>query len=310
MFSGVNEDFLNWFNGEVRLLSGLTAQSVISDPNLCALKTDRSVNRKHVFPGQVIKLQAANSRLPASRVVELAHVIVTERTPFNLKDVYIIPAPSEHGDVTSSFYLVKRATFDPWLSELARANGRVHDFGILDEGHNRFLPTRLLLEFNGSVDQVRNWKQFLASMTVLLMVACSLTYAHILMRYSAAEDVLARTLELKRSEALEVRKLLDIEHRNRVAVETLTKSKRETPQIVEIWEELTKILPDDTWLTDLSVDGSVIKMTGFARKSAASLVALLETSKLFSEPSFLSPVVRVPGQSGERFEIQFRLRAE
>jgi general secretion pathway protein L len=130
------------------------------------------------------------------------------------------------------------------------------------------------------------------------------------MRYSAAEDVLAHTLELKRSEALGVRKLLDIEHRNRVAVETLTKSKRETPQIVEIWEELTKILPDDSWLTDLSVDGSVIKMTGFARKSAASLVALLEKSKLFSEPSFLSPVVRVPGQSGERFEIQFRLRAE
>nr|WP_280949768.1 PilN domain-containing protein [Rhizobium sp. CF080] len=47
-------------------------------------------------------------------------------------------------------------------------------------------------------------------------------------------------------------------------------------------QELTQILPDDTWLTDIAIDGDMLTITGFAAESAAALIATLDASELFS----------------------------
>ncbi len=76
--------------------------------------------------------------------------------------------------------------------------------------------------------------------------------------------------------------------------------------LARIMEELTAVLPDSAWVSDLRIDGDVVEFTGFA-KSAASLVAPLENSPLFMQASLTSPVVLDSTEDKERFSIRLRL---
>ena len=67
-------------------------------------------------------------------------------------------------------------------------------------------------------------------------------------------------------------------------------------------KELTIILPDHTWLTYFRKKGEEIELGGIS-KSAISLISILESSALFRDVSFSSPVVK--GRGGEE---TFRIR--
>ena len=67
-------------------------------------------------------------------------------------------------------------------------------------------------------------------------------------------------------------------------------------------KELTVILPDHTWLTYFRKKGEEIELGGIS-KSATSLISILESSALFRDVSFSSPVVK--GRGGEE---TFRIR--
>jgi Tfp pilus assembly protein PilN len=70
-----------------------------------------------------------------------------------------------------------------------------------------------------------------------------------------------------------------------------------------VLRELTEILPNDTWLTTLSLDTKGVELTGQAA-AASALIPLLENSPRLERVEFSSPVTR----SRENKE-QFRIRA-
>jgi general secretion pathway protein L len=76
--------------------------------------------------------------------------------------------------------------------------------------------------------------------------------------------------------------------------------------LARIMEELTAVLPDSAWVSDLRIDGDVVEFAGFA-KSAASLVAPLENSPLFMQASLTSPVVLDSSEDKERFSMRLRV---
>ena len=68
-------------------------------------------------------------------------------------------------------------------------------------------------------------------------------------------------------------------------------------------DALSKLLPDDTFLTDLSVDAARVRITGVSAR-AAELVPLLERSGQFSNATFYAPTTRMQGQATDRFSIE------
>jgi general secretion pathway protein L len=79
--------------------------------------------------------------------------------------------------------------------------------------------------------------------------------------------------------------------------------------VVSVIENLTRLLPDSAWLTDLRIDGDTVDISGFS-KSAASLIPILETSSVFSEAAFTSAVTRDPSEAKERFSMKLRVRKQ
>jgi general secretion pathway protein L len=89
----------------------------------------------------------------------------------------------------------------------------------------------------------------------------------------------------------------------------LLEKKQSTPMALELIAELTRILPNDTWLTHLDITPSEINIRG-ETASAAALIPLIETSPALADARFRSPVTRMPQGDAERFHISARAETE
>ena len=80
----------------------------------------------------------------------------------------------------------------------------------------------------------------------------------------------------------------------------------------EVLDELTRILPDTTWIWNLKYNGKEIELSGFA-DSASDLIPILDRSPLFEKVEFLAPVTKEIQMRGdgnkekERFKIKAKI---
>jgi general secretion pathway protein L len=81
-----------------------------------------------------------------------------------------------------------------------------------------------------------------------------------------------------------------------------------TPTATMLLAEVTKRLPDDTWLVQLRWQGNKLLIAGFS-PAAAGLIAGLEESEMLSEVRFGSPVTADPRVGQERFNISATVAA-
>lgn len=66
--------------------------------------------------------------------------------------------------------------------------------------------------------------------------------------------------------------------------------------------QLSKLLPDDTWLSQFDVTGSEIQLQG-ETGSSSKLMEIMENSGFLKGTSYKSPLTQIPGTAVERFHI-------
>ncbi len=74
------------------------------------------------------------------------------------------------------------------------------------------------------------------------------------------------------------------------------------PPLVAVLSELTKAVPDGSWLMSLSISGRELVMDGLSPSAAATALAL-EQSRVFTNIVFRSPISRDPQTGLERFQL-------
>ena len=89
----------------------------------------------------------------------------------------------------------------------------------------------------------------------------------------------------------------------------LLEKKQATPLTLEIINELTRILPDDTWINRLNIKGREVEIQGQSA-SAAALIPLIESSDSLRNPRFRSPVTKIPRLNTERFHLSAEVAKE
>jgi general secretion pathway protein L len=139
----------------------------------------------------------------------------------------------------------------------------------------------------------------LAGIAVLLLVTAMLlppllgkrTLEDLQQQLQVAEAAAADGLALRR----------DVERLTLASTFLVTKKKTTVP-VLQMLAEVSRILPDDTWLTRVDVNGPELQLRGQS-SAAAALIELLESSALFRDARFRSPVVQVPATNSERFHL-------
>ncbi|HLA38633.1 MAG TPA: PilN domain-containing protein, partial [Candidatus Glassbacteria bacterium] len=81
-----------------------------------------------------------------------------------------------------------------------------------------------------------------------------------------------------------------------------------TPSTVQVLEELSKILPDDTFVRQLIFDGKTVQIQG-ETASSTRLIEILEASALFKDVSFKSQLTKIQGTPYDLFHLSATLKA-
>ena len=77
-------------------------------------------------------------------------------------------------------------------------------------------------------------------------------------------------------------------------------------QKLQLLQQLTKLLPDGTWLQELHISEDTVEINGYSNH-AAELVPPLENSPYFTQVEFTAPITR-DNQNREIFRIRMRLK--
>jgi general secretion pathway protein L len=136
----------------------------------------------------------------------------------------------------------------------------------------------------------------LAAALLIVILALPLQQKH------AQLQTLEPLVQQARNDAVKARNLREtLERLSSQARFVLEKRLAATPTL-EIINEVTQVLPDDTWVRQLTVRRGELQLAGESA-NAASLVLLLESSALLRNVRFRSPVVEDSRSGVERFHL-------
>ena len=82
----------------------------------------------------------------------------------------------------------------------------------------------------------------------------------------------------------------------------LAAKKRSDILAVRVIDEMSRLLPDDTWVNRLDVSDTEIQLQGQSTASSA-LIGIIESSEMFGNARFRSPVVQIGNSDRDRFHI-------
>lgn len=240
--------------------------------------------------------------LPIAATENLREVLSFEmdrHTPFQSEEVAfdhrLIRTDAEAKRIAVELAIVPRAVYDEAVALADTLGVSPERIGLGErESEFNFMP---VLEHGK-----RSGSRIVPGLALLaIALAAAAMYLPLHMRHAALAE-LEHELAEGRAAALEVDAL---RQRTGVALERarfLFDHRLASPTAVALLDEVTKRLPDGTWLTQLRVRGNQIVLAGYS-PAAASLVAGLEDSPLLSEVHFASPVMVDPRVGLERFSL-------
>ncbi|MCI5075341.1 PilN domain-containing protein [Oricola sp.] len=240
----------------------------------------------------------AETRLPLSRSVSAAYVDLVANTPFRSEDVEI----GLCSDWPSCYFIFRhrdlagiRKALGPRRQNVSIA---VEHEGTIHAIDQRFLAGRPV---RSQADRLQRAILFASVLVLILGAALIVTIEQ--RRLSAADRALSAQVEIASASARAAKEQFDQQMRTLARMDAVRAEKNLSNSVVATWEELSRIIPDNTWVGDLQLTDDRLTVTGFSG-SAAALISLLESSERFDGAEFKAPVARTPGLDAEQFSME------
>jgi general secretion pathway protein L len=252
------------------------------------------VSRELFFLRELAIPKAAFGALP--RILDQE---IVRRTPFQLADIWhaaTAVGPEADGVVPMCHWIVRRDRAETALAELGLASRDVDCLAVADAG-GEAIP---VIPFRAVSEEDPAW----ALRAVRLLAAAALGAVLLgLIAFEWRQASVAAALEAAVSEARQAaqsgRDGLDPAAR-------LFAMKADTG-ILAVWDELSRILPEHTFLTETRIADGSVTISGFSA-DAARLVRVIDQSPLFSGAALTSAITPDANERRDRFSMVFRLR--
>lgn len=268
----------------------------------------RGLPRHWVLPAAAVLRRPL--RLPAAAAPRLRDVVgfeIDRQTPFEASQVHYDVrelGTLPDGQLQVELVVIPRQALEQWSQQSGAWAGQLAGVDA-DDGQGRPLGVNLLPATQRRVarDPLRRWNLLLGCAAIVLL---ALAGTQLLDNRQAAADHLREQVDAAARDARRVaaqrQQLQDM-----VDGAAFLEGKRSAhASTVELWNELTRLLPDGTYLEKLSVEGDTLQLIGLSRE-ASQLVPLLQDSPLWRKVN-LTGVLQADGGAGGR--DRFTLTAE
>jgi len=142
----------------------------------------------------------------------------------------------------------------------------------------------------------------LAGAAAVLLLAIPLA---LYLRGAAVADDLNDQVFTEGMRAAEVERLRHRIDRTATQFAFLEKQRR-APSFVAVLNDVTRTLPDGTWITEFDLTGNRIRIEGYSH-AASDLIAVFDRSGKFTNAQFAAPVTQGTTAGVERFDLTFEL---
>jgi general secretion pathway protein L len=264
-----------------------------------------SVDLERCLVRRVKLPQNAMGKIGAILSLDLARL-----TPFTPDDVFsgwINHGPSGADSTLNIDHVIIRKDIVAHVIEAVRNRG-AEPIGIfVREGTGPALPLALAMDgspFRASL--MKLWTRLTAAGFGTLLLSATTFAAAVLVGQSQTFKSIEVQNAVVEKDAAEVRGRLEQIKAKSSEILGLQARKSGTATRLEVIEELSRTLPDDAFLSGVSMDSNRLVVDGSA-KSPEPLISLLETSPAFQNVSFVSPVFRNPGEEKSHFSIRLEL---
>ena len=249
--------------------------------------------------------------LPTAAKENLSQVVAYELdryTPFKPEQVYFavkrLDGTNELGQIKVLFILTPRLILDGLINDIkalglspkhAYYDHSVLGFDKFDSSYN-LLPQQLRQK---TENLTRIINAALVTLTCLLLFAVIATPVWIENQAVNSLQLKTNTLEKDAKKVKTLQKDIDatIDETRQLLAE-----KSAAPAMIEMLNTLSELMPDDTWLSYVQYSDGHLQIQGES-PTASALIAVLETSDLFSHVRFVSPVTQDAVNKIERFQI-------
>lgn len=259
----------------------------------------------------IIELLYTRLRLPAATLANLSNVLKFEmdkHTPFQAAQVYfghhILEQEQDNAFILVGLLLAPRELLDPQLAELGAMG--IHPTGLQATG----LPDSPLISLLSPENARLGRTQRLRSLNgMLILVMLLLLIAIPLYQRQARIDTLTSELAVPKIRAEKAAQLKQQQQELQESRQFLVKEKAATPSVLMLLNELTRLLPDHTWLNRFELKQDTLQIRGESA-NASELIGLIEGSALFYDVRFSSPVTNNPATGKDRFTLDARFGDE
>lgn len=246
--------------------------------------------------------------LPLAAAENLREVLSFEmdrHSPFKAEQVYfdyrLVDTDTEAKRIGVDLAVVPRSVADPVIAMLAAWNLRPDKVGFAEDEQGDGTPFNLLPAAPAD-DRGTSWQWatrfLLLAVIAVIAAAIYVPVAEQTRVLAAVEGRMAQArIEAAAADRLKKR-LARMVDRNRFLIDR--KSARLT--VTELLHEITRLLPDDTWIIRARLQGDKLTLSGYSA-TASALIASLEGSAGLAQVRFSSPVTLDRRVGVERFDL-------
>lgn len=250
--------------------------------------------------------------LPLAAVENLRQVLGFEmdrHTPFKADQVYfdfrVGKRDSQNSRITIKLIAAPRFAVDAGLDLLGRMGAPAQSVYVAGVAEGDDLVDLMPLERRAARSTALHLIN-LGAFVLAAMLALAAIVTPILQKRQVAISMIPMVENAKRqaSSADELRR--DWEKRSAEYNFALEKKQVAPPVVVQM-DELSRLLPDDTWVQQFDIKGKEVQIQG-ETASSSKLIPLFESAKTLRDASFRSPVTKGTMPNSERFHLAAEIK--
>jgi general secretion pathway protein L len=265
----------------------------------------QGLSREEVIVGPVISRHLFFLRelaVPKAALGALPKILdqeVVRRTPFQLSEIWHAASavPGGTSDVVAMcHWIIRKDRAEQALAELGLKSSEV-DFLAAGESNGDATP---VINFRTAGEEEPPWATRavrLLAVTALFAVLSGLS------AFEWSQASVATTIDTALAEA---RQGAQNGHDGIDPMGRLLAMKSDV-SVLEVWDELSRILPDHTFLTESRMADGKVTLSGFSA-DAARLVRIIDQSPLFSGAALTAAITPDATERKDRFSISFKVR--